>query len=117
MLVVHKEFFQYLIEDQRCPSSDDFRKMYWVGSFYLLIINIESYQRMISSGSWITVTCLCPYLPNTDFFPGDSLRSYQGWAGGVLAKTHSAIDLVMQLTFVLFTVVNGLSERNSRSTA
>lgn len=72
---------------------------------------------MISSGSWITVTCLCPYLPNTDFFSGDSLRSYQGWAGGVLAKTHSAVDLVMQLTFVLFTVVNVLSERNSRSTA
>lgn len=56
--VLHKEFFQYLIEHQWCSSDDDFRKMYWVGSFYLLIINIESYQEVISSGIWITVACL-----------------------------------------------------------
>lgn len=56
--VLHKEFFQYLIEHQWCSSDDDFRKMYWVGSFYLLIINIESYQEVISSGIWITLTCL-----------------------------------------------------------
>lgn len=79
----------FLREARWCPSSDNFRKMYWAVFSYLLIINVESYHQVISSGTWVRVTWLCPYLPNTDFFPGDNLSSYQGWSGGVLAKVHS----------------------------
>lgn len=80
--VLHKEFFQYLIEDQWCPSSDDFRKMYWVGSFYLLIINIESYQGwlVLVSGSQLVVYAqTCPMLTSSwgqfEVIPGMVWRS------------------------------------------
>lgn len=89
MPVLHEESFLFFIEDRWHLSSDNFRKMCWVGFSCLLVTNVESYQEVISSGTWVRVTCLCPYLPNIDFFPGDSLRSYQGWSGGVLAKIHS----------------------------